>query len=50
MWLTAVANNTETMLSTNKPMSAFRVAIIPTSEKQNQLDTWNKDVGKSMNN
>ena len=45
-WLSATSNGAETMYSKTKPMSAFRVALIPTSEKQNQINTWNKDVGK----
>lgn len=37
------------MYAKNKPMSAFRVAFVSTSEKQHQLDTWNKDIGKKIN-
>lgn len=48
-WLSAVSNGTETMYSKTKPMSAFRVAIIPTSEKQHQINTWNKEIGKKIN-
>lgn len=47
-WLSAVSNGTETMYSTTKPISAFRVALIPSSERQHQIDTWNKDVGKKI--
>ncbi len=45
-WLTAKSNGEETMYSKIKPMSAFRVSIIPNSEKTNLLNTWNEDVGK----
>lgn len=48
-WVTAKANGAEAIYSKTKPMSAFRVALIPTSEKQSQIDTWNKDVGKKIN-
>ena len=47
-WLNAVSNGTETMYAKDKPMQAFRVALIPTSEKQNQIDTWNKDTGTKI--
>ena len=47
-WLSAVSNGMETMYSTTKPMSAFRVALIPSSERQYQIDTWNKDYGKTI--
>lgn len=47
-WLEAKANGAETIYSKTKPMSAFRVALIPTSEKQNQINTWNKDIGAKI--
>ena len=47
-WLEAKSNGQETMFSKTKPMSAFRVAFVPTSEKQNQINTWNKDIGKKI--
>ena len=47
-WLEAVSNGKETMYSKTKPMSAFRVALIPSSERQNQINTWNKDIGKTI--
>ena len=47
-WLEAKANGSETIYSKTKPMSAFRVALIPTSEKQSQINTWNKDIGKKI--
>lgn len=47
-WLEAKSNGAETIYSKTKPMSAFRVALIPTSEKQNQINTWNKDIGAKI--
>lgn len=44
-WLKACSNGQECMYSKDKPMSAFRIALIPKSEKQHVLDTWNKDIG-----
>lgn len=48
-WIEAVSNGKETMYSKTKPISAFRVTFIPTSEKESQLSTWNKDIGKKIN-
>lgn len=47
-WVKAASNGTETIYSKTKPMSAFRVAIIPNSEKDSLLNTWNKDIGKKI--
>jgi len=47
-WLEAKSNGQETMYSQNMPMSAFRVSIIPNSEKQNLINTWNKDINKKI--
>ena len=47
-WIEAKANGAEAIYSKTKPMSAFRVALIPTSEKQSQINTWNKDIGKKI--
>ncbi len=44
-WITACSDGQECMYNKQKPMSAFRVALVPKSEKQYVLDTWNKDVG-----
>jgi len=44
-WMNACADGTECIYSKTKPMSAFRIALVPNSEKQYFLDTWNKDVG-----
>lgn len=48
-WLKTKANGEECMYAKNKPMSAFRVSIIPKSEQQRQMDTWDKEIGKSIN-
>lgn len=44
-WVEACSDGQECMYRNEKPMSAFRVALIPKSEKKYLLDTWNKDVG-----
>lgn len=45
-WLEVKSDGQEAIYSKDKPMSAFRVALIPKSEKQNQINTWNKDIGQ----
>lgn len=44
-WIKSCSNGQECMYNRTKPMSAFRVALVPSSEKQHIIDTWNKDVG-----
>lgn len=44
-WIAACSDGQECMYSKNKPMSAFRIAVIPKTEKQYIIDTWNKDIG-----
>ena len=44
-WLQACSDGQECMYNKTKPMSAFRVALVPNTEKQYVLDTWNKDIG-----
>lgn len=44
-WLKAASNGEECMYNKNKPFSAFRVALVPKTEKQYVINTWNKDVG-----
>lgn len=46
-WIKACADGEECMYSKISPMSAFRIALVPKSEKQYVLDTWNKDIGTS---
>ena len=47
-WLEAASNGKETMYAKDKPMSAFRVALIPSSERESQINTWNKDIGQRI--
>lgn len=44
-WIQACSDGQECMYNKTKPMSAFRVALVPNTEKQYVLDTWNKDIG-----
>lgn len=44
-WLESCSDGEECMYDKTLPMSAFRMALVPKSEKQYVLDTWNKDVG-----
>ncbi len=44
-WISACSDGQECIASKQEPMSAFRIALVPKTEKQYILDTWNKDVG-----
>lgn len=44
-WISSFSDGKECMYAKNKPMSAFRIAVVPKTEKQYVIDTWNKDVG-----
>lgn len=44
-WIKTCSDGQECMYNKQKPMSAFRIALIPKSEKQYVINTWNKDVG-----
>ena len=44
-WIASCSNGQECMYAKDRPMSAFRIALIPNSERQYVIDTWNKDVG-----
>ena len=44
-WINACSDGKECMYDKVSPMSAFRIALIPKSEKQYVIDTWNKDIG-----
>lgn len=46
-WIKARSDGVECMYNKLIPMSAFRMALVPKSEKQYVLDTWNKDIGTS---
>ena len=50
-WINTCSDGQECMYDKTKPISAFRIALIPKSEKQYIIDTWNKDVGTlNLNN
>lgn len=44
-WISTCSDGEECMYAKDKPMSAFRIALVPKTEKQYVIDTWNKDVG-----
>ena len=44
-WVSACSDGQECMYFKDKPMSAFRIALVPKTEKQYVIDTWNKDIG-----
>lgn len=44
-WLNTCSDGEESMYNSQKPMSAFRMALVPKTEKQYLIDMWNKDVG-----
>lgn len=44
-WIQACSNGQECIYGKTKPMSAFRIALIPKTEEQYILNTWNKDIG-----
>ena len=49
-WLETCSDGKECVYDHKKPMSAFRMALIPKSEKQYLINMWNKDVGtKNIN-
>ncbi len=49
-WLDAKSDGQETIYDKKKPISSFRMAVVPKAEKQSLINKWNKDVGtKNMN-
>lgn len=44
-WLEPASNGEETKVAYDKPMGAFRISLIPKTEKQYLIDDWKKDVG-----
>jgi hypothetical protein len=46
-WLEASSDGEENLYLHSKPISAFRINIVPKSEKQYLIDFWNRDVGTS---
>ena len=43
-WLEPVSDGVETTERFTKPFGAFRVELIPKTEKQYLIDNWKKDV------
>lgn len=44
-WLKASSDGEENLYQHNKPISAFRMNIVPKTEKQYLIDFWNLDIG-----
>ena len=44
-WLEPVSDGVETKVAYDKPIGAFRISLIPKTEKQYLIDDWKKDVG-----
>ena len=44
-WQTVASDGQNAMYKYNRPMSAFRMALIPKTEKKYLIELWNKDVG-----
>ena len=44
-WLKPASDGEETYLERTKPISAFRISLIPKTEKQYLIDYWSKDIG-----
>lgn len=44
-WIKTCSDGQECMYAKDRPMSAFRITLVPKTEKQYVIDTWNKDVG-----
>lgn len=44
-WVKTASDGSECTYNHNTPMSAFRIALVPKTEKQYVINQWNKDVG-----
>lgn len=44
-WVKTASDGSECTCNHNTPMSAFRIALVPKTEKQYVINQWNKDVG-----
>ena len=44
-WVKTASDGSEGTYNHNTPMSAFRIALVPKTEKQYVINQWNKDVG-----
>lgn len=49
-WIKVCSDGEECVYNHKKPMSAFRMALIPKTEKQYLIDMWNKDIGTNNMN
>lgn len=47
-WLKPAKNEEITCYEKTKPFSAIRVALVPNSEVDSLINTWNKDIGKKF--
>lgn len=45
-WIKPASDGEECMYKNNMPISAYRMTLVPKSEKEHVLNTWSKDVGK----
>lgn len=48
-WIKPVKNGEVTCYQQTKPISAIRVALVPNSEVNALMNTWNQDTGKTIN-
>lgn len=44
-WQETVSDGQEALYSYDKPMTAYRIVLVPKTEKQYIIDEWNKDIG-----
>lgn len=44
-WVKTSSDGSECTYNHNTPMSAFRIALVPKTEKQYVINQWNKDIG-----
>lgn len=49
-WLKASSDGEENLYQHKKPISAFRMNLVPKTEKQYFLDSWNRDVSTNHTN
>lgn len=44
-WLKAISDESENLTQQNKTISAFRINLVPTTEKEYLIDFWNRNYG-----
>ncbi len=44
-WLKSSSDGEENLFKSDKPISSFRMNLVPKSEKQYLIDFWNRDIG-----